>query len=76
MKCEHNVRQCRWAEQTLHLGAPLWLDAWEYPWSCRSAGTYRPIADTRLCLECHRWVSREEREVCDGEAKNREIPRR
>ena len=65
MRFEHNVRQCCWAEQTLHLAPPQWLDAWEYPWSCRAAGTFRPIADTRLCADCHRWLPRERRDGCD-----------
>jgi hypothetical protein len=56
MKIAQTVHRCRWAEPTLHLAAPQWLDAWEFPWSCHSWGTVRPIADTRICVECGRWV--------------------
>jgi hypothetical protein len=60
MKKDHNVQQCRWAESTLFLEAPRWLDAWDYPWSCRCKEGYRPLEDTRVCPTCERWEAREE----------------
>jgi hypothetical protein len=65
MKFAHNVRECRWAEQTLQLAAPQWLDAWEFPWSCRASGGFRPIADTRVCLNCQRWLPKDCEDACD-----------
>jgi hypothetical protein len=64
MTVERNVQQCRYAEATLFLAAPMWLDAWQFPWSCRSTGTSKPIADTRVCSECDRWVPRERASSC------------
>lgn len=58
MRLDHNVQQCRWAESTLFLSAPEWLQAWDYPWSCRASGGFRPVADTRVCATCERWQPR------------------
>jgi hypothetical protein len=64
MKIDRNVQQCRWAEATLFLAAPQWLDAWDYPWSCRSSGAFRPIPDTRVCRTCERWQARDRADSC------------
>lgn len=64
MRTYKNVQQCRWAESTLFLAAPQWLDAWEFPWSCRSTGTFQPVADTRACCACDRWESRDSATGC------------
>lgn len=56
----HDIQHCRWSEQTLMLGDPYWLNAWDFPWSCRRDGEPRPVDDTRVCRVCQRWESREE----------------
>lgn len=55
----HTVQQCRWSEQTLYQPSPRWLDAWDYPWSCRTRTGTRLIEDTRTCAKCPRWVARD-----------------
>lgn len=71
MKFHHGVQECRWAEATLFLQAPLWLDASSYPWSCRASGAYRPIIDTRVCRTCERWTPREPAEREEHQAHSR-----
>jgi hypothetical protein len=58
MTIERTVQQCRWAEPTLFLDAPWWLMAWDFPWSCQSAGTPAPVNDTAVCAHCVRWAPR------------------
>jgi hypothetical protein len=64
MRPDHGIQHCRWAESTLFLSAPEWLQAWDYPWSCRSTGSFRPITDTRTCQTCERWQPRPHRQKC------------
>lgn len=71
MKIDHSVQQCRWAESTLFLAAPQWLEAWEYPWSCRSSGSFHPIADTRQCRVCDRWQARPHLQICGADENGR-----
>lgn len=56
----HDIQHCRWAEQTLLLAEPYWLNAWDFPWSCRRDGEPRSVEDTRACRSCVRWESREQ----------------
>ncbi len=72
MKLDHSVQQCRWAESTLFLAAPLWLDAWSYPWSCRSSGAFKPVTDTRSCRSCDRWQARPHLQICCSEPSQRQ----
>jgi hypothetical protein len=55
----HTVQHCRWSEQTLYQPAPRWLEAWDYPWCCRTRTGTRVIDDTEKCQTCKRWESRE-----------------
>ncbi len=57
---ERKIQYCRWAEQTLLLAEPYWLNAWDFPWSCYADGEPHPVDDTRSCRTCARWESREE----------------
>lgn len=50
-----SAASCRWAMQTLDLEPPLWLDAWNYPWSCVRDGDARPLGSTDECRTCPRW---------------------
>lgn len=49
---------CRWAEPTLYLPWPYWLDAWNMPWSCRRDGLPRLIETTGECGACARFEPR------------------
>jgi hypothetical protein len=52
------VQHCKWADATLYQDAPLWLDAWNTPWTCRRDGDQRLIEETDECLACPRWERR------------------
>ena len=56
----HTAQRCRWAIPTLDLPLPLWLEAWDAPWSCRRDGVPRTLESTRECLRCPRWEARAE----------------
>jgi hypothetical protein len=58
-KAPQTVQRCRWAEPTLYQPNPQWLEAWDYPWSCRrTGGAIRLIEDTTVCETCNRWKER------------------
>lgn len=52
----HAVHTCRWAEPTLYLSRPLWLEAWDYPWSCTASGVPSVLKDVTVCESCPRWA--------------------
>lgn len=54
-----DIQHCRWADQTLLLDEPYWLNAWDFPWSCHRNGTPHPVEDTRECRTCARWERRD-----------------
>ncbi len=54
-----DIQHCRWADQTLLLDEPYWLNAWDFPWSCHRNGNPRPVEDTRDCRTCARWERRD-----------------
>jgi hypothetical protein len=49
---------CRWAQPTLFLGPPLWLDAQDTPWTCVRDTTPQPLDSTGVCADCRRWEAR------------------
>lgn len=55
MELAHNAISCRWAIQTLFLRSPLWLQAWDCPWSCLRDSEPRPLETTEECVSCARW---------------------
>jgi hypothetical protein len=54
-----DIQHCRWADQTLLLDEPYWLNAWDFPWSCHHNGEPHPVEDTRECRTCARWERRD-----------------
>ncbi len=54
-----DIQHCRWADQTLLLDEPYWLNAWDFPWSCHRTGEPHPVEDTRECRTCARWERRD-----------------
>jgi hypothetical protein len=35
------------------------MDAWDYPWCCRTRTGTRLIEDTEQCETCKRWAARD-----------------
>ena len=66
MTVRRTVQRCRWAEPTLFLDDPKWMEAEAYPWSCRADGDPELVEDTERCNTCGRWVARDARaqDVC------------
>jgi hypothetical protein len=52
-------QNCRWAEPTLFLTTPEWLEAWNTPWACHRDGT-RLLESTEECAACPRWEAQVE----------------
>jgi hypothetical protein len=46
---------CRWAVPTLFLAPPIWLYAWDAPWTCVRHGAARVLASTDECCGCPGW---------------------
>jgi hypothetical protein len=51
-------QNCRWAEPTLYLPFPYWLEAWSIPWSCHRDGSSRLLETTEQCAACPRFEPR------------------
>jgi hypothetical protein len=56
MTFAQSVQTCRWAEPTLFLQRPLWLDAWDYPWGCAVDAVPHVLSDVTICHGCRRWA--------------------
>jgi hypothetical protein len=56
----HGAASCRWATPTLFLNAPVWLYAWDCPWTCVRAHGPRLLTTTEICAACPRWEPRVE----------------
>ena len=64
LEFRYTPQHCRWAEPTLYLPLPFWLDGWDSPWSCRRGDPPRPIESTEECATCPRWEARTRQGVC------------
>ena len=53
-----NVQRCRWAEPTLFQETQVWMEAEDFPWSCKADGDPRVVEDTAVCTTCGRWAPR------------------
>lgn len=60
MEATKRPQLCRWAEPTLFMPWPVWLEAWTCPWSCLVDGEPRPLVSTEVCRTCPRWEARPE----------------
>jgi hypothetical protein len=58
MDPRHSPQTCRWAEATLFLPLPYWLEAWNTPWTCRRDGPPRQLESTEECAGCPRFEAR------------------
>jgi hypothetical protein len=61
METCRNAANCRWAVSTLSLNQPLWLEAWNSPWSCVRQVQTRALHTTDECGVCPHWQPRHER---------------
>ena len=50
-----NAANCRWAVPTLFLPPPIWMVAWDAPWTCLRNARPRVLENTELCATCPRW---------------------
>jgi hypothetical protein len=74
MDVERRPQTCRWAEPTLDQQWPMWLDAWSWPWCCRTEDDVpRLLPATTDCRKCPRWQQREpgKRGVAAGALRGR-----
>lgn len=51
----HAAVTCRWAAPTLFMSRPLWLAAWDSPWTCTYREEPYPIETTEGCARCRNW---------------------
>ena len=58
MNRRQTASNCRWATPTLFLPAPIWLRAWQAPWTCQRETEPRTLESTVECAECPRWEPR------------------
>ena len=49
---------CHWGETTLFLAYPVWLSAWDFPWSCSHPAHTGPLEATDTCTRCLDWTPR------------------
>jgi hypothetical protein len=50
---------CRWAQPTLFLEPPLWIEAADRPWTCTRHDVQQPLQSTIACVSCPQWQSRD-----------------
>ena len=51
-------QSCRWGQPTLFLPFPVWLSAWDAPWSCCHQAHRGPLEETWVCATCPDWAGR------------------
>jgi hypothetical protein len=49
---------CHWGQPTLFLTYPVWLSAWDSPWSCGHPAHAGPLEATDTCRTCPDWTPR------------------
>ncbi len=52
METRRMPQHCKWATPTLSMPSPIWLEAWEFQWSCLAEGRPRVITGIEQCLTC------------------------
>src|SRR5579864_2418192 len=55
---KHTAQTCRWAQPTMFLPLPYWLDERDGLWSCRRHEPTRLIESSTECAACPRWERR------------------
>ncbi len=56
----HAAVTCRWAVPTLYLERPLWIAAWDTPWTCTYREDPAAIETTDRCADCRAWEPKPE----------------
>jgi hypothetical protein len=54
MERTNHASTCRWAVPTLFFAPPIWLYAWDAPWTCIRGGEPRVLGSTDQCGRCPR----------------------
>lgn len=60
MENRRNATTCRWATPTLFQPDPMWLGAWDRPWTCVRDPQPCPLGTTDECGSCSWWEPHEE----------------
>jgi hypothetical protein len=55
---KRTAQNCRWAEPSLFMPLPYWMDVWDGPWTCVREPTPRVLESTAECAKCPRWEQR------------------
>ena len=55
MQMTQSAATCRWAVPTLFLPPPIWMGAWDTPWTCLRNARPRMLETTDVCASCPRW---------------------
>ncbi len=58
MEIRCSPQHCRWAQPTLFLPLPYWLESWNRPWTCERDATPRPLDSGEECSNCPRFEPR------------------
>jgi hypothetical protein len=48
-------QSCRWGDATLYTTFPVWLSAWDAPWTCTHPAHTGPLDTTETCGYCRDW---------------------
>jgi hypothetical protein len=49
-------QSCRWGQPTLFLDYPVWLYAWDSPWTCGHPAHPGPLETAETCASCRHWT--------------------
>jgi hypothetical protein len=60
METKRSASNCRWAVPTLFQPSPIWIEAWDCPWTCVRDTPSRRLKTTEECGTCVRWEARAE----------------
>ena len=52
-------QSCHWGDPTLNTAFPVWLSAWDAPWSCTHPSHTGPLDTTETCGRCRDWRERQ-----------------
>ncbi len=56
MTQKQTASTCKWARPTMSMPRPIWLEAWDRPWTCVREGAPHTLETTEPCDDCPNWV--------------------
>jgi hypothetical protein len=71
MNTLHRPSTCRFSLPTLFSPWPLWLDAWNKPWSCARDGKCTLLSNSEPCRTCQRWEEERKTETGNWKVESR-----